>query len=210
MTVQVHKRLFTVNEYHQMGRSGILSEDDRVELIAGEIVEMSPIGRRHAACVNRLNQLSRRSLGTSAIVSIQNPVSLSQHSEPQPDVGLLRPRSDFYASEHPGPSDVLLIVEVAETSAGFDRDVKIPRYAEAGIPEVWLVDLADGAIHIHRTPTVAGYEQVQMISSGEIHQRSATSSLALCEVARCVFSREAEMVTRRVSEERIGRNLMPR
>jgi len=164
MTVQIQKRLFTVDEYHEMGRTGILCEDDRVELIDGEIVQMSPIGRRHAASVNRLNQLFSRHLGTSALVSIQNPVRLDQHSEPEPDVALLRPRSDYYASGHPGPSDVLLIIEVAETSVDFDREVKIPRYAEAGIPEVWLVDLSADAIDIHRSPTAAAYVQVQTVS----------------------------------------------
>lgn len=168
MSVEIHKRLFSVDEYHQMVRTGILSEADRVELIEGEIVQMSPIGRRHAACVNRLNQLFSRRLGTAVLVSIQNPVSLSQHSQPQPDVALLRPRADFYASGHPGSDDILLVVEVAETSAQFDREVKIPLYAEAGIPEVWLVDLAAGTISVHRGPTAGGYDQVHTISSGEL------------------------------------------
>jgi Uma2 family endonuclease len=167
MTVQIQKRLFTVDEYRQMGRAGILGDDDRVELIQGEIVQMSPIGRRHAACVNRLNQLLSRRVGDSAIVSVQNPVSLSQHSEPQPDVALLRPRSDFYASRHPGPDDVLLIVEVAETSPEFDREVKMPLYAGAGIQEVWLVDLSEGNIQIYRSATAGGYEHVQTFASGQ-------------------------------------------
>ena len=167
MTVEIHKRLFTVDEYHQMACAAVFSEDDRVELIDGEIIEMSPIGRRHAACVDRLTRLFVTCLGKSAIVRVQNPVALSQHSEPQPDVTLLRPRDDFYASAHPSPNDVLLIVEVGETSVEFDREVKVPRYAEAGIPEVWLVDLSHGTIDVHRVPSTRGYEQVQTASSGE-------------------------------------------
>lgn len=168
MTVEIQKRLFSADEYHQMACTGILSEEDRVELIDGEIVQMAPIGRRHSACVNRLNQLFSSRLGTAAIVSIQNPVYLGHHSEPQPDVALLRPRADFYASGHPGPDDVLLLVEVAETSGQFDREVKIPLYANAGIREVWLIDLSDGAILVHRSPTTAGYDRVQTLSSGEL------------------------------------------
>jgi len=168
MTVEIQKRLFSADEYHKMAFTGILSEDDRVELIEGEIVQMSPIGRRHAACVDRLTQLFVRRLGDSAIVRVQNPVSLSCHSEPEPDVTLLRPRADFYASGHPGPDDILLIVEVAETSAQFDREVKIPLYANAGIREVWLIDLSDGAIRVHRSPIASGYERVQTISSGSL------------------------------------------
>ena len=167
MTVSIVKRLFTVDEYHEMGRTGILGEGDRVELIDGEIVQMSSIGRRHAACVNRLTHMFVSRLGLSAVVSIRNPVHLGQHSEPEPDVALLRPRSDFYASGHPGRTDILLIVEVAETSVDFDREVKIPRYAKAGIPEVWLVDLSADAIETHRSPTAGAYEQVQTVSGTE-------------------------------------------
>jgi len=129
MTVQTHKRLFNVDEYHRMAATGVLSESDRVELIGGEILEMSPIGRRHAACVDRLTRLLVIRLGETAIVRVQNPIALGQHSEPQPDVSLLRPRDDFYASGHPSPEDVLLVIEVCETSIDYDRDIKLPEYA---------------------------------------------------------------------------------
>ena len=114
-----------------MARAGILREDDRVELLDGEILEMTPIGSRHAACVDRLNQLFSDQVRRRAIVRIQNPIRLSERSEPQPDLTLLRPRPDFYAQAHPGPGDVLLVVEVAETSADVDRDVKVPLYSAA-------------------------------------------------------------------------------
>jgi Uma2 family endonuclease len=167
MVVEVAKRLFTVDEYYQMAEAGILMEDDRVELLEGEVVEMTPIGRRHAACVNRLNRLFSRQVGEHAIVSIQNPVHLSEYSEPQPDLALLQPRPDFYAQAHPGTEDVLLVVEVAETSADSDRNVKVPLYARAGIPEVWLVDLAEECVEIYRKPSPRGYGEVRRAWRGE-------------------------------------------
>jgi len=150
-----------------MARAGILREDDRVELLDGEILEMTPIGSRHAACVDRLNQLFSDQVRRRAIVRIQNPIRLSERSEPQPDLTLLRPRPDFYAQAHPGPGDVLLVVEVAETSADVDRDVKVPLYARAGILEVWLVDLAGECIEVSRTPTPQGYQEVRRVRRGD-------------------------------------------
>lgn len=135
MAVQLLKRLFTVAEYHRMAEAGILGEDDRVELIEGEIVGMTPISSRHAGQVNRLVRLFTQRLGGRAILSVQNPIRLGEHSEPQPDVALLRPRPDFYATAHPGSEDVLLVIEVADlsacdaqagTSAAYDREVKPP------------------------------------------------------------------------------------
>ncbi|GIW50689.1 MAG: hypothetical protein KatS3mg081_0044 [Gemmatimonadales bacterium] len=156
MAVQLMKRRFTVAEYHKMAEAGILGEDDRVELLEGELVAMAPIGSRHATCVRRLNYLLSRGVGERAIVDVQNPIRLSEYSEPQPDLALLKPRPDFYAAAHPGPEDVLLVVEVAETSADYDREVKIPLYARAGIPEVWLVDLAGAQIETFRQPAQGG------------------------------------------------------
>jgi Uma2 family endonuclease len=166
MSIQLTRRLFTVHEYHQMAQAGILSEDDRVELIEGEIVQMAAIGSRHAACVNRLNQLFSTRVTGRAIVSIQNPVRLSDVSEPQPDLALLRPRPDFYVAAHPAPHDILLVVEVADTSAGIDRAAKMPLYARAGIPEAWLADLQDARLEVHRQPTPQGYQQVQHLGRG--------------------------------------------
>lgn len=160
-------RLFTVDEYHRMAEVGILTEDDRVELIEGEIVEMSPIGSRHVACVNRLTRLFTQEGGEGAIVSVQNPIRLSEYSEPEPDLALLRPRLDFYAEALPGPEDTLLVVEVMETSAEYDRQKKLPLYAQAGIPEVWLVDLAAECIEVYRQPSPGGYEEVQRRCRGE-------------------------------------------
>ncbi|MBM3128340.1 MAG: Uma2 family endonuclease [Chloroflexi bacterium] len=162
MVTHIVRRLFTTDDYHRMLQNGVLTEDDRVELIEGEVLAMSPIGSRHAACVKRLNRLLARGVGTRAIVSVQDPIHLSARSEPQPDLALLQPRNDFYVDAHPEPEDVLLVIEVAESSQDFDRATKIPLYAQAGISEVWLVDLASDCIQTYSQPSARGY--------GEIHQ----------------------------------------
>lgn len=158
------KRLFTVSEYHSMAEAGILSEEDRVELIEGEIYRMAPIGSRHAGCVNRLNHLLQ---GTGAILAPQNPVVLNDFSEPQPDMALLRWRDDFYASSHPNPDDILLLIEVADSSVGFDRRVKIPLYARRGIRELWLVDLKTDTVEVHRQPSPTAFRDVRKLRKGD-------------------------------------------
>jgi Uma2 family endonuclease len=165
--VKLQRHLFTVEEYHRMAEAGIFGEDDRVELLDGEIVEMTPIGSRHAACVDRLTHLLVEQVRGRAIVRVQNPIRLGQHSEPQPDLALLKPRSDFYAEAHPGAEDVLLVVQVAESSADSDRAVKVPLYARAGIPEVWLVDLAGVKIEVYREPMPHGYQDVRTVRGGQ-------------------------------------------
>ncbi|MBI4493588.1 MAG: Uma2 family endonuclease [Chloroflexi bacterium] len=160
-------RRFSVEEYYQMARAGILGEDERVELIEGEIIELPPIGSRHAACVDRLNHLFSSHAGGAAIVRVQDPIHLSGRSEPQPDLVLARPRTDFYAAAHPEPKDVLLLVEVADSSAGYDRLVKVPLFARAGIPEVWLIDLERDLVEVHREPSATGYRSVQLARRGE-------------------------------------------
>ncbi len=158
---------------------GILAEDDRVELINGEIIEMAPIGSRHAACVKRLNALFSRHIGDRAVIGVQDPVRLGDYSEPQPDLVLLRPRSDYYAGGHPGPEDILLLVEVAESSAEYDRQVKLPLYARHGVREAWLVDLAGEAVEVYREPAPAGYRDVRRAGRGETVSPGALPDLAL-------------------------------
>jgi len=157
MAVLLTRRRFTVDDYHGMALAGILGEDDRVELIDGEIVEMAPIGPGHAATVGRCTERFGRRFADLAHVWVQNPIHLDAHNEPQPDLVLLRRRPDFYASALPTPPDVLLVVEVADTTLGIDRRVKLPLYARAGIPEAWLVDLQHRVLHVHREPTADGY-----------------------------------------------------
>ena len=152
-------RAWTAAEYEQMVAAGVLGEDDRVELVEGEIVEMAPVGARHAASVNALARLLQRQVGDRALVSVQNPVRLSPRSEPQPDLAVLAWRDDGYRDELPGPADMLLVVEVAESSVATDRDVKLPLYGRAGIGEAWLVDLPAGTIEVHTGPSPAGYRE---------------------------------------------------
>src|SRR5438128_7324468 len=150
--VEITRRRFTVDEYHRMLDARILTENDRVELVRGEIVQMAPIGSRHAGCVAALNQWFVTALRGRAILWPQNPITLPPDSEPQPDIVLVRPRADFYRSQHPGVDDVLLVVEVADTTYRYDRRVKLPLYAERGIREVWIVNLEGDALEVHRTP----------------------------------------------------------
>ena len=158
---------FTVDSYHRLAELGILDEDDRVELLDGQIVEMTPIGGPHAACVIRLNTLLARRSGRDTVVSMQNPVVLAERWEPQPDIAVLRRAGGYRGAWLPGPRDVLLVIEVADTSLERDRDVKIPRYALAGIPEAWLVDLAGDAISVCREPGPDGYREIVTVSRHE-------------------------------------------
>jgi Uma2 family endonuclease len=161
------RRPFTVAEYDRLIAAGILQEDERVELIDGEIVEMAPISIRHAARVNVLSALFLRRVGDRAIVSVQNPIRLGERSEPQPDVTLLRRRADHYASALPTAADILLLIEVADSSLEYDRTVKLPLYAQAGIPEVWIVNLTENHIEVYTQPENGAYTHAQRAARGE-------------------------------------------
>ncbi|MGH7544814.1 MAG: Uma2 family endonuclease, partial [Gemmatimonadota bacterium] len=161
------RRRFTVDEYHRMAEAGILGEDDRVELLDGEIVQMTPIGPRHNWCVARLNRLFAPRVGERAIVWVQNSIRLGRYEEPQPDLCLLKASADVSAHSNPGPEDVLLVVEVADTSAQEDRRVKMPKYARAGIPEAWLFDLPAEALEVYRDPGPDGYRDVRRLRRGD-------------------------------------------
>jgi len=160
MSVQISTKKFTVYDFHRMGEAGILSEDDRVELLEGEIIEMTPIGSRHAACVARLDRLLNAHVEDSAIVWVQNPIQLNDQSEPQPDIALVKPRADFYEKAHPRPEEILLLIEVADTSIDLDRNTKLPLYAQAEIPEVWIVDLRQLRMEMYRQPSAQGYSSI--------------------------------------------------
>ena len=163
MTMLAEKqRRFTVDEYYAMACAGILKEDDRIELIDGLIIAMSPVGDPHFDCVNHLNRLLVLRTDPKAIVSVQNPVRLNDYSEPEPDVVLIRPGK----AGKPGAEDVLLLVEVSDTTLDFDREVKVPRYAAAGISEVWIVALQEERIEVYRKPEPAGYTAVSSFGRG--------------------------------------------
>jgi Uma2 family endonuclease len=158
------RRRFTVEEYHRMGAVGILSPGDRVELIEGEIVQMSPIGSKHAAFVDFLTRVFSTGVGRRAIVRVQSPVRIGDASEPQPDLMLLKPKIDFYASGHPGPGEVLLLIEVADSFAESDRVIKLPMYAGAGIGEAWLVDMDERRIEVYWNPQGHAYASSRIYS----------------------------------------------
>jgi Uma2 family endonuclease len=168
MASAVEQRVFSVTEYHRMVEAGILTEDDHVELIEGRINVMSPIGSRHAACVKRLNTSLSQQVAGNALVSVQDPIELDDHSEPEPDVALLRLRNDFYALRHPTTADIFLVVEVADTSEGYDREEKIPLYARSGIPEVWLVSLPKQRVEVYTEPVGDIYRQVRYALGGDV------------------------------------------
>ena len=159
MTAAPSPRRFNVEEYYRMGKAGIIGPDERVELIEGAIIQMSPIGSRHASAVTRTARWFDRRVGDRAIVRTQNPVRLSSHSEPEPDVALVGPRADDYSAAHPGPADVLLIIEVADTTLAYDQNTKLPLYAAAGIPEVWIAHLQRDQITAYRNPVSGAYQE---------------------------------------------------
>ncbi len=164
-TSNIHK--FTVQQYHLMHEAGVFAEGDRYELINGEIREMSPIGIKHAVCVTKAARLFQIKLGDQTIIWTQNPIRLSNYSEPQPDLAILKWRDDFYASALPTPEDILLIIEVADSTIAYDRDVKRLLYAANGIPEMWLFDLNQQIIEGYSQPSASGYKRSQRYEQGD-------------------------------------------
>lgn len=165
MADAVARRRFTIDEYHRMGEAGILGCDERLELIAGHIVVREPIGSRHAGTVDRLNRLWTTRVGDRAIVRVQSPLVLpTEASEVQPDITLLAPRADFYVATHPTSADVLLLIEVADTSLLLDRRVKMPLYARGGVREAWLCDLTTNRVDVHRDLTAGRYATVHALT----------------------------------------------
>jgi Uma2 family endonuclease len=179
MPVDVARRRFTVEEYQRMGEAGVFSAQDRIELIDGEILTMSPIGSRHGAAVDRAAQAFFRAVSARAIVRVQGVIRLSHYSEPEPDIALLRPRANFYSAGHPEPSDVLLVVEIADSSLRYDREIKVPVYARALIGEYWLVDLQRQVVTRYAAPENGAYREV---SAHERGQMLSTSALPECVI----------------------------
>ncbi|HEU0201972.1 MAG TPA: Uma2 family endonuclease [Burkholderiaceae bacterium] len=156
----VARHRWTVDQYERMAETGLLAPDARVELIEGVIVDMAAIGSRHAATVKRLIRALTSAVGTRAILQVQDPLRLGDFSEPEPDLALLNPCDDFYASATPTAADALLVIEVAQTSAAYDRRIKLPLYATHGVPEVWIVDLDASLVHFHRQPHGERYLEI--------------------------------------------------
>lgn len=179
MSVEIAKYSFTAEEFERLGAAGILRQDARLELIEGEIFEMSPIGSAHAAGVNFLSRLLNRLFGDSHIVATQNPIRLDDFSEPQPDVALLRWRDDYYRDGHPTPADVLLVIEVADTTVMADRKVKLPLYARAGIPEAWLVNIPEDQVEIYSDPAGDIYLRAEVFGHGAEARSHTVEGLAV-------------------------------
>lgn len=182
--VSYRRHALSVEDFRRMGDAGILSEDDRVELIEGELIDMAPIGSKHMGLVTRLARLLMRAVGDAAIVSVQNPLALPPRSEPQPDILLLKPRFDDYMSALPTPADVLLLIEVADTSFAYDRDIKLPLYARHGVAESWLFDIEGRRLEVHSQPGAEGYGCVVRPSADAIvaPQSLPQAMLALAEL----------------------------
>ena len=158
---------FTTQQYHLMHEAGVFAKGDRIELVNGEIREMSPIGRKHAVCVARATRFFQIKLGDRVFIWVQNPILLSDHSEPQPDLAILKWRDDFYAEALPAPDDILLIIEVADSTIAYDRDVKSHLYAANGIPEMWLFDLNKKIVERYSQPSASGYKRIQRYEQNE-------------------------------------------
>jgi hypothetical protein len=155
----------SVDDYHRMAEAGVFGHQDRVELIEGEVFDMAPIGSQHAYVVNQLARLFTLAAGQDCLVSTQNPIRLGDRSEPQPDLALLKPGD--YMARLPGPSDVLLVVEVASSSIDYDRGVKLELYARHGIAEVWLLDLTGNELLVFRDPEGGTYRSSATPRPGE-------------------------------------------
>ncbi len=188
MAFAIKRHRITVSDYLRMAEAGILRDDDRVELIEGEIVDMPPIGAAHAGTLIQLTRLFMQRAGTRALVSVQNPLrlgeDLGEDSMPQPDLVLLRPRPDCYRTGHPGPEDVLLVVEVCDSSSAYDREVEVPLYARHGVPEVWLADLTRGVVERCRHPGPDGYAAIETCQGRDrlAPERLPDVSLAVSEI----------------------------
>jgi len=167
MNVKLQTRKFTVEQFHKMSEIGVISENERVELIRGEIIEMAAIGVRHASCVNRLVNLLIKLLEENIILAPQNPIELGDTSQPQPDIALLRPRADFYQTSFPQAGDIFLLIEVADSTVKYDREVKIPLYAENNIIEVWLVDVNQQVVEVYREPIKQGYQRIETLRQNQ-------------------------------------------
>lgn len=173
-----HRYRLTVTEYHRLGKHRIFDEDSRIELIEGDLIAMPPIGGQHAGHLDRIAQPIFRQI-TQGIVRIQSPIRLNDCSEPEPDLTILRYRDNFYTRAHPTPADVLLIIEIADSTLRYDQDIKVPLYAKAGIPEVWLLDLINRRVAIYRYPSTDGYRQIQFPAPDEQISPSLLPELTL-------------------------------
>ena len=173
------KYRLTVEQYYKMAEVGILGIEHRTELIEGEIIEMSPIGAKHAGTINRLSRVLSPRISDQAIISIQNSIRLNDSSEPQPDLAILHLRDDCYTESIPTPTEIFLLIEVSDSTLKYDREVKIPLYAKAGIPEVWIANIEEQIFEVYKSPNQDRYEQVQNYGKGEVISMSMFANIAI-------------------------------
>jgi len=167
MQIEVTKKRFTVDEYYKMGEAGILTREDRTELVDGEIIMVIRMGSRHASVISRVTCLFVELFNRKAILRAQLPFRLDEFNEFEPDMALFKKRDDSYASAHPGPSDALLVLEISDTSLKYDRDMKLPAYAAAGVPEVWIADLRGDSLLVYRDPSNGKYKSALSFRRGD-------------------------------------------
>ncbi len=175
----VRPKRFRVDEFRKMTEAGILPEESGWEIIDGFLIDKMTIGSKHASIVKRLNKLLAELLTNKAIVSVQDPVHIDDYNEPEPDITLLKPRNDFYSGRHPTPSDVLLLVEVSDSTISYDRGIKMKLYAEAGIVEVWLVNLLDETIERYSLPANGRFGSVETLKKGDSIRSISLAYLSL-------------------------------
>ena len=169
MVMEMTKRRFCVKDLYLMDKAGVFCENDRVELVDGEIIDMAPIGSHHNSCVTTLNHIFVRAVPEGVLVQVQGALQMDESTMFQPDLAILRPRDDDYFESNPTPKDVLLIIEVSDSTVAYDRNVKIPKYAQAGVPEVWHVNLPHGFIDrfVDPDPATGRYRSVMRHSRGQ-------------------------------------------
>ena len=164
MNPAIAARQISVQDYHQMAESGILRPDERVELLAGQIIKMAAKGTAHRAAISRIEHLLREYLGDSVLICLQDPIRLDDYSEPEPDVAVVRPDPLYYEDHHPTPAEIFLLIEVADTSLKFDCEVKAPAYSRSGITEYWVLDVNDRKLHVYRSPSANGYQSETILA----------------------------------------------
>lgn len=176
---QPRRLRFTVDEYYKMIELGMLKDYEKAEIIEGELIQKMPIGKKHSPVVEKLNEVLRDRLGKSVSLRNQQPVRFSDYDEPEPDLAVLQRREDFYFDHKPIPKDVLLLIEVSDATLKYDRDTKLPLYAEAEIPEVWIVNLPNNIVEVHRKPSVGIYQLTEVFKRGEPIKSAALPDLQL-------------------------------
>ncbi len=175
---------FSVEAYHKMAETGIIKPTDRVELIEGKIITMSPMKSAHAACVRRLGDILRHIASVKAIISEEKAITLSNHSEPQPDITIAKYRDDYYEMAHPTPADIFVLIEVALSTQKYDKETKVPLYASYNIPEVWVVDLKEKVIEVYKNPKGEAYTSKKIFGLNDVLKSSFVEQLAVNRVIK--------------------------